>query len=316
VRALQEALDRRGINATAESTKVSGIYHIDYEIESHDLVSVIIPTKDGYDNIERVLGSIIERTDYPNYEVVIADNGSTNPRMKDLYERFSGEFAAAGKAFRVLDIDIPFNFSKINNIAAKQAQGKYLLFLNDDTRVVSRHWMSEMVSLAQFPRVGVVGAKLSYPTHTIQHAGVVLGLGGVAGHIMAGFPSGSFGYFGRLIENVNYYALTAACCMVKTSDFQAVGGFDESFDVAYNDVDLCIRIHDQLGKDNVWACMVRLDHFESQTRGLDVADSGKMARLKEESARFYQKYAAIVDNDPYYNPNLSLTSGNFWIRKV
>ncbi|PJM76098.1 glycosyltransferase [Bifidobacterium simiarum] len=313
LRALESAIERRGIDATVQSAGPNGIYNVHYAIKGQPLVSVVIPTKNGYDNVERCVSSIIKKTTYPNYEIVLADNGSTNPHMFELYKRFEEEL---GDRFRVEEIDIPFNFSRINNLAAKTAKGEYLLFLNDDTEVIAPDWMTRMLSFAQLDRVGVVGAKLYYPTETIQHAGIVLGLGGAAGHIQVGFPRGYLGYFGRLIENVNYYAVTAACCMVKADDFWAVDGFDEKLAVAYNDVDLCIRIHDRLGRDNVWAHEAELYHYESVTRGYDVKSREKKARLDRESAKFREKYGAIVENDPYYNPNLSRTSGNFWVRKV
>ena len=312
LRALSSAMERRGIDAEVVSAGPSGIYNVHYGIHDPDLVTVIIPTKNGYDNIERCMDSVIEKTKYPNYEVLIADNGSTNPAMKKLYARYKERLE---DRFRVLDLDIPFNFSRINNLAAKEAKGKYLLFLNDDTQVISPLWMTRLVSFAQLQRIGVVGAKLYYPINTIQHAGLVLGLGGVAGHIMVGTPRTHFGYFGRLIENVNYYAMTAACCMVKAEDFQAVSGFDETLAVAYNDVDLCARIHDELGRDNVWAHEVELYHFESVTRGKDAKDKKKRARLEKESAEFRSRHAEAVENDPYYNPNLSRSSGNFWVRE-
>lgn len=325
LRALRSAVERRGVNAEVvpattpvisgdptTGSVVAGIYHVHYAIADPALVSVIIPTKNGYDNIERCVDSVIGKTTYPNYEIIIADNGSTNPHMQDLYDRYRRKL---GFRFRVEEIDIPFNFSTINNIAARSAKGTYLLFLNDDTEVIAPDWMTRMVSFAQLSRVGVVGAKLYYPTETIQHAGIVLGLGGAAGHIQVGFPRSYLGYFGRLIENVNYYAVTAACCMIKAVDFKAVGGFDESLAVAYNDVDLCIRVHDELGRDNVWACEAELYHYESVTRGYDVKSRAKKARLERESVRFLHRYGKIVDNDPYYNPNLSRSSGNFWVRE-
>ena len=323
LRALESMIERRGLNATVAPTEaftmdddehlISGVYDIHYQVNGEDLVSVIIPTKNGYDNVERSVNSIIAKTDYPNYEIILADNGSTNPRMQDLYRHFE---EVLGERFRVEELDMPFNFSRINNLAAKTAKGKYLLFLNDDTEVISPSWMTRMVSFAQLNRVGVVGAKLSYPNETIQHAGIILGLGGVAGHLQVGFPRSYLGYFGRLVENVNYYAVTAACCMLKADDFWAAGGFDEDLAVAYNDVDLCIRVHDQLHRDNVWAHEVELYHYESVTRGYDVKSREKMERLKRESARFYKRYPAIIDNDPYYNPNLSRTSGNCIVREV
>ncbi|WP_416174288.1 MAG: Glycosyltransferase, group 2 family protein [Bifidobacterium crudilactis] len=311
LKALNSALKRRNLNADAVSAGPNGVYNVDYAIDHEELVTVIIPTKNGYDNVERCVSSIIAKTTYANYEILIADNGSTNSHMKDLYERFGEQL---GDRFRVAEIDIPFNFSRINNLAAQQAHGKFLLFLNDDTEVISPMWMTKMVSFAQLTRIGVVGAKLIYPTETIQHAGIVLGVGGVAGHIQIGFPRDDLGYFGRLIENVNYSAVTAACCMVKASDFKAVGGFDEKLAVAYNDVDLCIRIHQQLDLDILWAHEVLLYHFESVTRGYDAKDKKKKARMDSEGSIMRKRYRSLIENDPYYNPNLSRTSGNYLVR--
>ena len=310
-KALESALERRGLKGRVVTSELNGLYDVEYDVAEPELVSVIIPTKNGYDNIERCVMSILTKTTYPNYEIIIADNGSTNPRMFDLYRRLEQE---SDHPIRVLSIDIPFNFSRINNIAAKEANGRYLLFLNDDTKVREPGWMTSMVSLAQFDRVGMVGAKLSYPNNRIQHAGVVLGLGGVAGHVFVGAPNTHIGRYGRLMENADYYAVTAACCMVKAADFHAVNGFDETFEVAYNDVDLCIRIHDELGKDNVLAHQAELYHFESVTRGYDAADRKKAERLERESARMRAQYAAIIDDDPYYNPNLARVGGDMGLR--
>ncbi|MFT8357923.1 glycosyltransferase family 2 protein [Bifidobacterium aquikefiri] len=310
LRALESMIARRSLAATVKSAGPNGIYDIDYSIAHQDLVSVIIPTKDGYDNIDRCVHSIIAKTTYSNYEIIVADNGSKNPHMVELYDTFKKQL---GERFRVEHIDIPFNFSKINNIAAGRAHGRYLLFLNDDTEVISPNWMAKLVSFAQFDRIGVVGAKLIYPTETIQHAGIVLGLGGVAGHIQVGAPRDDLGYFGRLIENVDYSAVTAACCMVKASDFAKVGGFDEKLAVAYNDVDLCIRIQ-SLGRNNVWAHEVWLYHFESVTRGYDVKSKQKKTRMDAEGDKLRKRYPELIRNDPYYNPNLSRTSGNYWVR--
>ncbi|WP_300767224.1 glycosyltransferase [uncultured Bifidobacterium sp.] len=313
LRALQDAVARRGYHAEVLPGIAAGIYDIHYDVDENELVSIIIPTRDGYDNIERCVTSIIEKTNYGNYEIVIADNGSTNPHMADLYERFR---RLLGSRFHVEEIDIPFNYSRINNIAAEKADGRYLLFLNDDTEIINPEWMTRMVSFAQHERIGVVGAKLYYPIDTIQHAGIVLGLGGVAGHIQAGFPRSYFGYYGRLIENVNYSAVTAACCMIRSDDFHAVGGFDEALAVAYNDVDLCMRIHDQLHRDILWSHETELYHYESMTRGYDTKDEKRRKRLKGESDVFLRRYREQVANDPYYNPNLSRSSGNYWVRQV
>ncbi len=304
-RALQDALDRRGLDASADLGPLNGIYNVHYRVPRAERVSVIIPTRDGYDNIERCVSSIVNKTAYEDFEIIIADNGSTNPRMRALYERYERQSL---RPIRVVHIDIPFNYARINNRAAAAATGSYLLFLNDDTEVIAPGWMTTMVGLAQQERVGVVGAKLYYPNDRVQHAGVVLGLGGVAGHVFSGSARGDVGRYGRLLENANYYAVTAACCMISAADFHAVGGFDEDFAVAYNDVDLCIRVHDELGRVNVLAHEAELYHYESVTRGQDTADPEKRARLERESERFRALHGDVVAADPYFNENLSRTS--------
>ncbi|MDK7978255.1 glycosyltransferase, partial [Enterococcus faecalis] len=224
LRAVQDALVRRGINGHATHGAANGLYDVYYDIKSDKLVSIIIPTKNGYKDVQRCVSSIIEKTTYQNYEIIMADNGSTDPKMHELYAEFEQQLPGR---FFVESIDIPFNFSTINNRAVKKAHGEYLLFLNNDTEVITENWLTLMVSFAQQERIGCVGAKLLYPNNTVQHAGVILGLGGVAGHGHYGYPHGDLGYFGRLAINVNYSAVTAACLLMKKADFDAVGGFEE-----------------------------------------------------------------------------------------
>lgn len=309
LKAVQDALLRRGIKGHAKHGRANGLYDVYYDIETQELVSIIIPTKNGYNDVKRCVTSIIEKTTYKNYEIIIADNGSTDEKMKELYASFEETLQ---ERFRVTTIDIPFNFSKINNIAAKDAKGKYLLFLNNDTEVINADWLTLMVSFGQLERVGCVGAKLLYPNNTIQHAGVILGLGGIAGHGHYGYPHGDLGYFGKLALNVDYLAVTAACLLMKKSDFDAVSGFDEDFTVAFNDVDLCLKVK-ELGRDNVWLHEAELYHFESQTRGYD--DKGKKKkRFEQEKAMMEQKWVGLIDNDPFYNPNLTREIPNFSYR--
>lgn len=309
LRAVQDALVRRGIKGHATHGRANGLYDVYYEIESEELVSIIIPTKNGYKDVKRCVSSIIEKTTYPNYEIIIADNGSTDEKMKELYDSFKQKL---NERFRVVVIDIPFNFSKINNIAAKDAKGKYLLFLNNDTEVINADWLKLMVSFAQQERIGCVGAKLLYPNNTIQHAGVILGLGGIAGHGHYGYPHGDLGYFGKLALNVDYLAVTAACLLMRKQDFEAVSGFDEDFTVAFNDVDLCLKVK-QLGRDNVWLHEAELYHFESQTRGYD--DKGKKKkRFEKEKAMMEHKWSNLIEDDPFYNPNLTREIPNFSYR--
>lgn len=309
LRAVQDALVRRGINGHATHGAANGLYDVYYDIESEKLVSIIIPTKNGYKDVQRCVSSIIEKTTYQNYEIIMADNGSTDPKMHELYAEFEQQLPGR---FFVESIDIPFNFSTINNRAVKKAHGEYLLFLNNDTEVITENWLTLMVSFAQQERIGCVGAKLLYPNNTVQHAGVILGLGGVAGHGHYGYPHGDLGYFGRLAINVNYSAVTAACLLMKKADFDAVGGFEEAFTVAFNDVDLCLKVQ-ALGRDNVWLHEAELYHFESQTRGYD--DKGKKKkRFEQEKVMMEEKWGPLIENDPFYNPNLTRDIPNFSLR--
>lgn len=309
LRAVQDALVRRGINGRATHGAANGLYDVYYDIESEKLVSIIIPTKNGYKDVQRCVSSIIEKTTYQNYEIIMADNGSTDPKMHELYAEFEQQLPGR---FFVESIDIPFNFSTINNRAAKKAHGEYLLFLNNDTEVITENWLTLMVSFAQQERIGCVGAKLLYPNNTVQHAGVILGLGGVAGHGHYGYPHGDLGYFGRLAINVNYSAVTAACLLMKKADFDAVGGFEKAFTVAFNDVDLCLKVQ-ALGRDNVWLHEAELYHFESQTRGYD--DKGKKKkRFEQEKVMMEEKWGPLIENDPFYNPNLTRDIPNFSLR--
>lgn len=309
LKAVQEALVRRGIKGTAHHAAGNGLYDVEYEVLSTDLVSIIIPTRDGYDDMLRCLNSIVAKTSYPNYEIIVADNGSTDERMEKLYAKFKGQL---GERFRVESIDIPFNYSRINNLAAQKAKGKYLLFLNNDTEVITPDWITKMVSFAQFERIGMVGAKLYYPNQTIQHAGVIVGLGGAAGHCHHTYPKGDFGYFGKLEINVNYLAVTAACCMIRKADFEQLGGFEEKLTVAFNDVDLCLREY-EAGHDNVWLHGVELYHYESQTRGYENTPE-KKARFDQETRFMEDRWDKYIANDPFYNPNLSRVGGHFGIR--
>lgn len=308
LKAVQEALVRRGIKGTAHHAAGNGLYDVEYEVLSTDLVSIIIPTRDGYDDMLRCLNSIVAKTSYPNYEIIVADNGSTDERMEKLYAKFKGQL---GERFRVESINIPFNYSRINNLAAQKANGKYLLFLNNDTEVITPDWITKMVSFAQFERIGIVGAKLYYPNQTIQHAGVIVGLGGAAGHCHHTFPKGDFGYFGKLEINVNYLAVTAACCMIRKADFELLGGFEEELTVAFNDVDLCLREY-EAGHDNVWLHGVELYHYESQTRGYENTPE-KKARFNQETKFMEDRWGKYIANDPFYNPNLSRVGGHFGI---
>ncbi len=310
VRALTDALSRRNIKGSVRPGRISGFYEITYDVLQEDLVSVIIPTKNGYEDLKTCVDSIIEKTSYSNYEIIIADNGSTDPKMQELFAEYKHQLK---DRFIVELIDIPFNYSRINNLAAKKANGKYFLFLNNDTEVIEPDWMTAMVSYAQFDRIGCVGAKLFYPDDTTQHAGVLLGIGGVAGHALNNYDRTHCGYFGRLVIDVNYLAVTAACMMVKAADFNAVNGFDETLEVAFNDVDLCLKVY-ELGRYNVYAHQAELYHFESKSRGYEDTPE-KQRRFAGEIKKMQDKWPSYIAHDPFYNDNLTKEGiGDFSLR--
>nr|WP_242590614.1 glycosyltransferase family 2 protein [Enterococcus sp. MSG2901] len=310
VKALTDALNRRGIKGHVRPGRISGFYEITYDVIEEDLVSVIIPTKNGYEDLKVCVDSIIEKTTYPNYEIIIADNGSTDPKMQELFASYKERL---NDRFIVELIDIPFNYSRINNLAAEKASGKYFLFLNNDTEVIAPDWMTTMVSYAQFDRIGCVGAKLYYPDETTQHAGVLVGIGGVAGHALNNYDKTHCGYFGRLVIDVDYLAVTAACMMVKATDFRAVSGFDETLEVAFNDVDLCLKVY-ELGRNNVYAHQVELYHFESKSRGYEDTPE-KQKRFAGEIKKMQDKWPTYIAHDPFYNDNLTKEGiGDFSLR--
>lgn len=296
-RALQEHLERRGIAATVVTDELPNVFRVRPQIMHAPLVSIIIPTRDGMPWLQRCISGIEEKTAYTNFEVLIVDNASVKAETVDYLRSLR---------HRVLPFKEPFNFSRINNFAVSQARGSYLVLLNDDTEVMSPDWLSSMLELCQLERVGIVGAKLYYPDRSIQHAGVVLGLsGGVADHSHKHFPGHSYGYFSTLRCIRNYSAVTAACMMVRREAFEAVGGFDEQLQVAFNDVDFCLRVRDH-GYRIVWTPYCELVHHESVSRGFNM-DWREVEFMK-------RRWGQALLTDPYYNPNLTLERGNFRIR--
>ncbi len=306
LRALQDHFDRRGAAARVEEMPgYSGYYHIAHSIpEPQPRVSLLIPTRDRVDLLRQCVDSIVQRTTYSNYEVVVLDNGSVEPETLAYFE----ELAQLPNA-RVLRYDAPFNYSKVNNFGASHTSSEIIGLLNNDVEVISPHWLTEMVSHAIRKEIGVVGAMLYYPNNTIQHAGVILGIGGVAGHCYVGMPKGYPGDKHRagLVQNLS--AVTAACAILRREVFEEVGGLDDSLVVAFNDVDFCIRVR-EAGYRNLWTPFAELYHHESASRGYENTPE-KIARFKREESFMKERWGALLERDPFYNPNLSLVNAPF-----
>ena len=306
MRAIQQHLERADQGATVhEMPGYSGYFRISYPVpKPAPLVSLLIPTRDRVDLLKQCIDSIIERTDYPNYEIVVIDNDSQEPKSM-------AYFAEAEKdpRVKVVSYALPFNYSAINNFGALSARGEVLGLLNNDIEVISSNWLDEMVGHALRPEIGVVGAMLYYPGDRIQHAGVILGIGGVAGHAYVGMARGWPGdkHRGGLAQSLS--AVTAACAVVRRSVFDEVNGLDEKLEVAFNDVDFCLRVRAQ-GYRNLWTPFAELYHHESASRGYETTPA-KIARFKREEKFMKQRWGKALESDPYYNPNLTLTSTPF-----
>lgn len=269
------------------------------------LVSVVIPTRDRAELLGVVLDGLFARTDYPALEVIVVDNGSTEPATRDLFARHAGD-----PRLRVLPAPGPFNFSELSNRGAAAARGTILLFLNNDIEVLEPGWLTELVAIASDPEIGAVGAKLLYPDGTIQHGGIVLGIGGIAGHSHLGLPGSAPGYFARMVLSQEVSAVTGACLAMRAAVFSEVGGFDAAhLAVAFNDVDLCLKIR-AAGYRIVWTPHARLVHHESKSRGAEDTPE-KRARFEAESRVMRERWEPVLRADPYYNPNLSRAAAHY-----
>ena len=285
------------------------IFKISYEIIGDPMISIIIPNKDHLEDLKRCIDSIKEKSTYDNYEIIVVENNSETAEINDYYKTVEND------GVKIVRYEGPFNFSAICNLGVKAAQGDYILLLNNDTQVITVNWLEEMLMYAQRDDVAAVGAKLYYADKTIQHAGVVIGLGAhrTAGHTHYGQSRENLGYMGRLCYAQDVSAVTGACLMVKKELYEKVGGLDESFEVSLNDVDLCLKFR-HLGMLNVFTPFAELYHFESVSRGLDT-DGEKAKRYNEESERFRQKWKEDLEKgDPYYNVNFSLDRSDYSLR--
>ncbi len=297
-------------NFSISSTRAfETIFKITYEVIGNPRISIVIANKDHKDDLKRCIDSILERTTYDNYEIIVVENNSVTQEIFDYYESIKSD------RIKIVKYEGEFNYSAVNNLGVKNATGEYVLLLNNDTQVITVNWIEEMLMYAQREDVGAVGAKLYYGDKTIQHAGVVLKLGAhrTAGHTHYGKSYENLGYMGRLCYAQNVSAVTGACLMVKKCIYEEVGGLSEEFAISLNDVDFCLKVRAK-GFLNVFTPFAELYHYESISRGLD--DKGSKAeRYNKESDRFREKWADVLAaGDPYYNPNFSLDRSDYSVR--
>jgi len=311
-RAIMAHYKRCGIPAKKVEKGVDyGIYHTTFEIQGEPLVSVVIPNKDHTQDLDLCIRSVIKRATYRNLEFVVIENNSKHKETFAYYDAIQKEFPQV----RVVTWEREFNYSAINNFGARFAKGEYFLFLNNDTEIIAPNLFEEMLGFCQRKEVGAVGARLLYQDDTIQHAGVVVGFGGIAGHTFIGLHEAENSYFHRAMCAQDYSAVTAACMMTKAEVFRKVGGFTEELAVAFNDIDYCMKVRaaDYLV---VYAPYATMYHYESKSRGLEDTPE-KVARFNREIAVFARRWPEILaKGDPYYNPNLTLRKSNFALRDL
>lgn len=310
-RAIEAHYERVGIHALVQKGEYLGLYRTKYIRPYDPLVSIIIPNKDHIDDLKRCIDSIEEKSAYRNYEYIIVENNSTEPETFEFYKKLEAE----NEKVRVVYWKDIFNYSAINNFGVQHAKGEYLWLLNNDTEIINPDCLEELLGYCMRDDVGIVGARLYFEDDTIQHAGVVIGFGGIAGHCFVQQPRGYTGYCHRVICAQDYSAVTAACMMVKRSVYEAVDGFSTELQVAFNDIDFCMKVR-SIGKLVVYNPYAELYHYESKSRGLEDTPE-KVARFNREIATFEKRWPDILrDGDPYYNPNLTLDSQDFSLKRI
>ncbi|MCR5577149.1 MAG: glycosyltransferase family 2 protein [Oscillospiraceae bacterium] len=309
VRAVEKQLERLGLQGEVSPVKPGlTIYRTRYAIKGTPKVSVLIPNCEHLEDLRTCIDSVLQKTTWPNYEIVIVENNSSSPALFAYYEQLQQERSNV----RVHTWKGEFNYSAINNFGAQFCSGEYLLLLNNDTEIITPDWIQEMLMFAQRPDVGAVGAKLYYPDGTIQHAGVILGIGGVAAHAFQHVERAHLGYMGRLLYAQDVSAVTAACMLLRREVWEKTNGLDEGLAVAYNDVDLCMRIR-QAGYLVIWTPFAELYHAESKSRGLEDTPE-KQKRFNEEVQFIYRRWEKELGaGDPYYHPNFSLHRPDFYV---
>lgn len=306
----EEALKRRGQQGTIEPIpNVPGYFRVNYHIQSNPLISIIIPTRDNASVLKRCIESIDTLSTYQNYEIIVIDNGSVSEESLNYFEKLQ----KTGK-ITVIQHDIPFNFSELCNLGADKTSGELLLFLNDDTEVITPDWLERMAGYAQLPHIGAVGAKLLYPGgEKIQHAGL-LNLESGPGHAFWQEQMDTPGYFMRKLLEYNWIAVTGACLMIEKNKFNALGKFCEDMPIAYNDVEICFR----LLKNNLYnvVCQAaQLIHHESLSRGIDLGNAEREQRLQKERLFLYNLHPDYYQNDPFYSPNIPSNSVHFLLQQ-
>lgn len=307
-KAIEDNLARSGEKGSVSMRSDYGFYNVDYALTEQPLVSILIPNKDHIDILKQCIRSLKEKATYTNYEIIVIENNSTEPATFEYYDKLKKD------GIQVLYYpEFGFNYSAINNWGVKNCKGEYLLFLNNDIEVISPDFIEKMLSNCERPGIGAVGAKLYYPDNTIQHAGIIIGIGGIAGHAFLNLPRARSGYLHKASLQMNVSAVTAACMMVSRKIFDLVGGFEETLSVAFNDVDLCLRIQ-KAGYHNVYNPHVEMYHHESKSRGTE--DSEAKARRFQTEIEFMRTnwIQLLKSGDSCYNPNLTLASWNYGLR--
>lgn len=308
-KALNDAIIRRNLQAELVDGNSPWNFRIKYKILNNPKVSIIIPTKNGIDLVKKCIESIRSKTTYSNYEIILVDNSSDDPASLKYFEELN-----ASKIVNLINYPGIFNYAAINNFAVGHTSGEFLLFLNNDTEIITDDWIESMLEFAQLDDVGCVGAKLIYPNDKIQHAGVVIGLGGYAAHSHRGADRNDKGYLSSIEIIREYSAVTAACLMISKSKFIEVQKFDEiNFPVAYNDVDLCLKCLDK-GYKNIYTPFAELYHYESISRGEEDTPE-KLLRFSKEKENFRLKWQKYIDLDPYYSINLTRNFEDFSLKE-
>jgi len=305
LRAVAAHLERRNVKAIVQPSPANPAhYRVRYNLLlPHPKISIIIPTRDHVDVLRTCVSSIIRLTRYPNYEIIIVDNGSKKDETLKYFTEIESD------KISIVSYDIPFNYSKINNLGVEHATGSYICLMNNDIEIITPDWLEEMLSFAQWPDIGCVGARLWYPDKSLQHGGVLLGIGGVAGHAFKYSAQSFQGYFCRAIHHQSYSAVTAACLLIKKDIYMSVGGLDEALAVAFNDVDFCLRVR-EAGYRNIWTPYAEMIHHESVSRGHEVTPE-KKKRFQDEVDFMVTRWGDRLKQDPAYNPNLTLEYEDF-----